>query len=431
VCNAPEIHIDRPISLNSPTETKYNPFVEKMNPIAGVVNHVIEVVDVDGVVRKIDVNDVVERIDVDKMVQRINIDNILSRINWNKQLERIDFDAVLRRVDTSSIVARSSTGMFTTFLDTLRTQVTMIDLYLRIVGRCRIWREQHRRRCYLPPAPGHHRQRDDRRLYPKGRSNKAVAVQGRYCGFVSKTISILMDVFSVTLLFALLFRLIEWFLILFLRQSHDEAENKTKDFQREGNMWMVVAYCCLWFAYFFLSVALAGQTFGMAVVGLKVCDCRRSSPYSTVSATQALIRTCLLPVTLTLFPPLGIIGFVRRDGRMLHDLVANTGMIYLWDAELAKVRHQALRGEQGSAVSDDDAFDELDELLGSEVVEVEGYQQDDDNGSFQDQEVTWRRNRRPNDRSSGESSSLLRNSYSMFPSENNTERDRPGGCHMV
>lgn len=398
-----------------------------MHPIAGVVNHVIEVVDIDGVVRKIDVNDVVERIDVDKMVQRIDIDKVLSRIDWDKQLGRIDFDAVLKRVDTSSIVARSSTGMFTTFLDTLRTQVIMIDLYLRIVTRCRIWREQHRQRCFLPPAPGH-RQRNDRRLYPKGRTNKAIAVQGRYCGFVSKVISMLIDIFSITLLFAMLFQLIQWCLILFLGKSHDEAEDKTKDFQQNGNMWMLVVYSVFWFSYFFLSIALTGQTFGMAVVGLKVCDCDHTSPYSTVSITQAFIRTCLLPVTLTLFPPLALFGVARRDGRMLHDWVVNTGIIYLWDAQLAKVRRQALREEQGSVISDGDATDELDALIGSEV----GSDQSGDNGTSQGQEVAWRRNRRNNQHPPEESASIG-SYYSTFSSghANTPEREQPSCCHIV
>lgn len=336
-----------------------------MRPIADVVNHVIEVVDVDGVVRRIDVNNVVERIDVDRVVQRIDINRVLAKIDWNKQLDRIDFDVILRRVDTSFIVARSSTGVFTSFMDTLRTQVTMIDLYLRIVTRCRVWSERHRQRCYLPPTPGLHRQRDDKQLYPKGKTNKAIAVQGRYCGIVSKTIAILIDVFAITLIFAVMFRLIEWCFILFLGQSRDEAQNKTEDFKSNRNIGVMMIYCSLWFLYFSLSVALTGRTLGMLIVGLKVCNCNRTSnPHSTVSVKQAFLRTCLLPVTLTLCPPLGIIGLVRRDGRMLHDLAADTGMIYLWNAKLAKLRHRALRQEAGGALyGDEDAPDELDEMI--------------------------------------------------------------------
>lgn len=342
-----------------------------MRPIADVVNHVIEVVDVDGVVRRIDVNNVVERIDVDRVAQRIDINKVLAKIDWNKQLDRIDFDVVFRRMDTSFIVARSSTGVFTIFMDTLRTQVTMIDLYLRIVTRCLVWREQHRQRCYLPPAPGLHRQRDDRQLYPKGKTNKAIAVQGRYCGFVSKTIALLIDVFTITLIFAMMFRLIEWCLILFLRQSRDEAQNKTEEFKSNRNLGVMVIYCGLWFLYFFLSVALTGRTLGMLIVGLKVCNCNRvSNPHSTVSIKQAFLRTCLLPITLTLCPPLGIIGLVRRDGRMLHDLAADTGMIYLWNAKLAKLRHRVLRQEaEEGFYGDEDAPDELDEMIEKDTLD--------------------------------------------------------------
>jgi len=102
-------------------------------------------------------------------------------------------------------------------------------------------------------------------------------------------------------------------------------------------------------------------------VGLRVVNCRKSSPYTTVSVSQALVRTCLLPVTLTFCWPLGVIGVFRRDGRMLHDLVARTGMIYLWDAKLAKLRRKVQREEQNtsssSAMSIDDDSDALDAYM--------------------------------------------------------------------
>jgi uncharacterized RDD family membrane protein YckC len=348
------------------------------HPIASVVNHVVEVVDIDGIVRRIDVNNVVERIDVNDIVERIDVNRMISRIDmnqvfstidWNQHLDKIDFDLILKKLDTKSIIARSSSGVFTTFLDTVRTQVVMIDLNLRIVARCRIWRTRHRQNVYLPPKPGRHRQREDQEVYPRGRTNKAVAVQGRYCGFVSKTIAILIDLLTVTFLFSFIFQVIQWFLVVFWKESKEEASNATANFQR-NEFWVMVLYCLHWFTYFFLAVWLAGQTLGMTLVGLKVCNCNYSSAaYSTVTLEQALVRTLLLPVTLTLFPPLGAIGFVRRDGRMLHDLVAGTGIIYLWDAQLAKVRHQAMKMDQGqdasssSGLMDDDAFDELDSLM--------------------------------------------------------------------
>lgn len=404
-----------------------------MHPISDVVNHFVEVTDVDGIIRRIDVDSVVERIDINKLVNRIDLNQVLTKIDWNAQLSRVDLDQVLSNVDTNALIARSSTGIFSSFLDAMRFQITMMDLYLRIVTRCRLWRQDHRERIYLPPRPGRHRQRNDRELYPKGRTNKAVAVQGRYCGFVSKAVAILGDIFFITVLFAMIFQVVQWCLILFLGISHDEAENKTRDFQRQGNLAMVMMYCGFWFMYFFLSVALAGQTIGMAIVGLKVCNCN-SSPHSTVSVKQTFIRTCLLPLSVTLCPPLGVIGLVRGDGRMLHDLVANTGMVYLWNAKLAKMRNQALREEQaGSVLSDDDASDELDEIIGDEQ-----YDHDEDgessfryqNGSsMQGQEVLLRRN-------------VVSSRYSTFNTsdtggstgtagDQDAEAQRPGCCHMV
>jgi uncharacterized RDD family membrane protein YckC len=336
-----------------------------MKLVNEAVNHALEIVDVDGVVRRINVNNVVERIDVNDVVSRIDWNQVLSSIDWDLQIRRIDLDAVVKQIDTKAIIARSSTGMLSNFLDSLRTTVVLLDLYLWVVSRCKLWTRRHRERCYLPPKPGRHgyRQRNDRTIYPKGRVNKAVAVQGRHCGFVSKAIAVMIDVFTITFLFGVLFQIIEWSLILFLNDTHEEATEKTSDFKQHQTYWMIFLYCAYWFAYFFLTVALTGQTFGMLLVGLRVVNCQKSSPYNTVSVSQALLRSCLLPLTLSICWPLGVIGLYRRDGRMLHDLVASTGMIYLWDAKMAKERRDILREDNGSSVGQDDDSDALDAYI--------------------------------------------------------------------
>jgi len=361
-----------------------------MHPIKDLVNHFVDVTDVDGVLRRIDVNDVVDRIDINKVIQRVDFNTVLSKIDWNAQLDKIDWNAQLERIDwdqivskvnANAIIAKSSTGMVSSFIDTMRLQLTMMDLYLRILTRCLLWKEEHRQQIYLPPKPGRHRQRNDRQLYPQGRMNKAIAVQGRYCGFVSKAIAIGIDIFTITIVFALIFRLAQWCLVLFLRIPKDEAKNKTNAFQFQDTEAMLLLYCTGWFLYFFGSVTLAGQTVGMAIVGIKLCNCNRTSnPYSTVSMKQAFLRTCLLPITLTFCPPLGLIGLIRRDGRMFHDLVADTGMIYLWNAKLTKLRNDAMKQDENDIGSstffkDDDTYDELDGILDVVVV-----MEDDKNG---------------------------------------------------
>ncbi|KAG7368795.1 RDD family protein [Nitzschia inconspicua] len=347
------------------------------NYVNNAINHTItDVVDIDGVVRKIDFNKVLEKVDINDVVRRIDWNDVLSTIDWDQQLERIDFNAVVKRVDTSSIIARSSSGIFSSFMDSVRTTVVLMDLYLWVVSRCNVWCYHQRQRCYLPPKPSHargYRQRNDRHLYPKGRTNKAVAVQGRFCGFVSKAIAIGIDVFVITLLFGFMFQLVEWSMVLFLRQSQNEANEKTSSFRRDQTMWMLALYCVYWFAYFFLCTVLAGQTFGMVIIGVRVVSCDPTRRFAGVSTSQAFVRTCLLPLTLTLCWPLGVVGLYRRDGRMIHDLVAKSGMIYLWDAKMAKARRQAMREENDSSIiSNDDDNDPLDDMLENEDDYIPG-----------------------------------------------------------
>jgi len=310
-----------------------------------------------------------------------------------------------------SIVAQSTAGVFTQMLDHFRVQVVYADLLLyRIVRGCRFKEDQDdggndiessrrllarettaasgdgqetpRRRksgrhrterfqAYLPPAPGR-RQRTDFVRYPRGKSNKAIAVQGRYCGFVSKAIAILIDVITVTALFSLLMIILQLAWIYFVGLSKESAVEKT---DRTQHSWVVAIFCIYWFLYFFLCVQVTGQTIGMAIVGLKVCDVKSHSSYASVSVGQAFIRTATLPLTLTLFPPLGVIGAMRRDGRMIHDLVAKTGIIYLWDAKLAKLRerHRAEQDAALDAMADnidpdaDEVYDNVEVVVGEEA----------------------------------------------------------------
>lgn len=98
-------------------------------------------------------------------------------------------------------------------------------------------------------------------------------------------------------------------------------------------------YCVCWFLYFWLALLPTGQTIGMLIVGIKLRNSSNGSDYFTNG--QAALRTLVLPLTLTIMPPLGAIGYFRRDGRMLHDIVAGTGLVYAWDAQMAKARRKA------------------------------------------------------------------------------------------
>lgn len=334
-----------------------------------VVPSIMEFVDVDGVVRRIDIDEAVQRIDIDKLLQRVEWNSLLDRVDWDRQMKRINFDDIVQRVDIDSIAAQSTSGVFTQMMDVLRIRIVAADLFLLVMARYRC----SEFRAFLPPAPGG-RQRKDKVRLPTSRINKAIAIQGRYCGFFSKTIAISIDIaiciFTFSLLLVFLDHLREFVLSVYIKfwkdlifpsddnagEDDGEVNDSYDDFyeyddkvvedvnkiENTMNVVTIVLHLIASFFYFFWSVLLTNQTIGMAIVGVKVVNSRDS--HKSLSAGQVFLRTLLLPVTLILLPlPLAFLGFFRRDGRMLHDLTAKTGMIYLWNARVAKLRTRKMQ----------------------------------------------------------------------------------------
>ena len=311
---------------------------------------------IDGVVRRIDINALVERIDINGLVDRIDVQRVV---------DRIDVENLVLRSNVGAILTQSTTGVLTQFIDTVRVQVVVVDLYLLRASRgyaC----FQRRAHDMLPPRPGHGHGPDDdndrTRIYqdnhtrvPHRRMDKAIAVQGRYAGLCSKGTAAFVDVTILTLSFGFILILGELLVILLLnqneelntRQSFHKASDKAKELHTNenwSNVVAMVAYCIYWFLYFFLGPVLFGQTIGMSVVGIKLVDAHDGRA-RRVSPRRAFLRTLLLPLTLHIFPlPLCVVGgCCRRDGRMLHDYVAGSGLIYKWNARLTKMRDRTIR----------------------------------------------------------------------------------------
>jgi uncharacterized RDD family membrane protein YckC len=112
-------------------------------------------------------------------------------------------------------------------------------------------------------------------------------------------------------------------------------------------LWTFILYCIYWYFYFFMSVVLTGQTLGMGLVGIRLADAKSGLEIST---SQALVRTLLLPITVTLIPALNILGLIRKDGRMLHDILSGTGCVYRWNARMARLRKKAELAEEEAEV---------------------------------------------------------------------------------
>jgi uncharacterized RDD family membrane protein YckC len=105
---------------------------------------------------------------------------------------------------------------------------------------------------------------------------------------------------------------------------------------------VVAALFVLWqFVYFGYSWAANGRTFGMAVIGLRVVRAEGTP----LDPRHAVIRALVFPLSFLLFG-LGFLGIlVQREHRALHDLLANTAVIYAWDARAARLRFLARQAE--------------------------------------------------------------------------------------
>jgi len=291
-----------------------------------LVSPIVECVDVDGVVRRVDVNDLVQRVDIDALIDRVDINRHIERVDLDKLMDRIDVDKIVQRSNLGAIIAQSTSGVFSHIFDALRSTVVSIDLLLMRLSRCRCRDKDG----ILPPAPGNP-PRWDRVPFPEGSSQKAMAVQGRYTGIFSKGLATVIDIVLTTLSFALLLIIIG----LLLRMFDFKSEGDTFE---EDALWVLIVFAVWAFMYYFSCVAMVGSTVGMALVGTRVVE----TSGKPVSAWRAALRTLVLPLSITFLPILGIIGFVRRDGRMLHDVVACTGIIYMWDARMACLREEKL-----------------------------------------------------------------------------------------
>ena len=112
-----------------------------------------------------------------------------------------------------------------------------------------------------------------------------------------------------------------------------------------GNTWVVVAFFAWEFFYFALAWTGSGKTPGMWLLGVQVI----SQDGGRAGTKRGLVRTLAFPLSFILLG-LGFISILfEHDRRALHDLIADTAVIYSWDAREARLRSLARRSEHGRA----------------------------------------------------------------------------------
>lgn len=159
--------------------------------------------------------------------------------------------------------------------------------------------------------------------------------QGHYAGAVTRLLAFAVDQALAGMLYAAGAALVVWAVALVTGG----------ELQPDVPRWLTLSAYVGWlFAYFAYPWAMSGKTPGMALVGLRVV----SADGTRAGARRAGLRTLALPLS---FLTLGI-GFLPivlgRRHRALHDVVAETAVVYSWDARAARWRLLAREHPAGS-----------------------------------------------------------------------------------
>ena len=104
----------------------------------------------------------------------------------------------------------------------------------------------------------------------------------------------------------------------------------------------MIALGAWWFLYCAYPLAVAGRTFGMAALGLRVVRVDGSD----LDVGHAVLRVLVFPLSFLLFGLGFLLILLRKDRRALHDLIGRAAVVYAWDARAARLRFLARSGAQ-------------------------------------------------------------------------------------
>jgi uncharacterized RDD family membrane protein YckC len=155
--------------------------------------------------------------------------------------------------------------------------------------------------------------------------DRDISRQGQYAGFVSRLGGLVIDVVAIAVGFALGGHVIE-FIVSSLR---------THPFHLTGHPNVGLVALLVWaFVYCAYPLSVSGKTLGMAVVGVRAV--RKDG--SDLDARHAVVRVIFFPLSFVLFGFGFLLVILRRDRRALQDLIADTAVVYSWDARAARLR---------------------------------------------------------------------------------------------
>ena len=150
-------------------------------------------------------------------------------------------------------------------------------------------------------------------------------LEGTYAGFVTRFVSLAIDLLIIGLLFSLAGLVAEYVLSVLLRDPVHLAESSI------AARIALVVWAFIYMAY---PLAAAGRTVGMAIVGVRAVR----ADGRDLDRRHAVVRVIALPLSFLLLGFGFVLILLRRDRRALHDLIASTAVVYAWDARAARLR---------------------------------------------------------------------------------------------
>ncbi len=156
-------------------------------------------------------------------------------------------------------------------------------------------------------------------------AERALSHQGRYAGPVTRLLAYLADVAIISVLFGLTLTLIS--------AAIEVATPWKLDLSKES-LWVTIVYFGWGLLYFANGWMLRAKSPGMALLGLRIVR----ADGTNLDRRHALIRVAAFPLGfLTLGA--GFLGIILgRSRQAIYDRIADTAVVYGWDAETARLR---------------------------------------------------------------------------------------------
>jgi uncharacterized RDD family membrane protein YckC len=301
------------------------------------VNAVIDEIDVNALLRRIDVDALLEQVDVDGLLARVDVDALLDRVDVDRLMARLDVRALAERAEIPDLVRESTGELAGSALDVFRRQIVGLDA---IVGSG-AYRLTGRDPTDRPVAP--RELAGTAELGRKGRGQ----VTGHYAGPLSRLAAFVLDVIIVWGTWVVMGAGVAFVAALLL------------GVERTGSSTVgivgLIALAVWAFLYLSVSLAVAGRTVGMGIVGIRVVE-RAGAP---LYGRAAFVRTLVFPFSFLVLG-LGFVGiFTSPEGRTMHDAAAGTVVVYDWGDRPAEMpapltNWMMRRVGEGSSLSPDD-----------------------------------------------------------------------------